>query len=169
VRGELGLVLADRRVPIVVKRPEDPARVFGPAVLSFLPGAARLAFRLGFRGVALVVPPDGPGAPPPAAWAPKDGPPLPGSSATILQWPRSPLPAYGVGPLLDALRPQVVVVPGEAGRRAARELPELLDVIEVRGARALVPARDGAVTVSTDGTRVEVRTVDRPDPLEEGL
>ncbi len=170
IPGELGRILAGRRVPILVKQAGDPPQALGPADLSILPSRARLAFRLGFREIAVVFPPDGPGLPPPWAWGGGPGqPPLRGRLATIVHWPRSPLPRYGAGPLLEALRPQVVVVAGEAGRRVLREMPELIDVIEIGGARALIPERDGAIIVTTDGEQVKVRTVDRPDPLEEGL
>lgn len=168
VPGEIGRVLADRRVPILVRRPEDEPRAFGPVDVAILPSRGRLAFRVGYRGVAIVVPPDGPGVPPPSGWGPPSA--LQGRVATILHWPRSPLPRYGAGPLLETLRPALVVVAGEAARRVLREMPELIEVIEVGGAKALIPERDGAVIVTTDGAqRLEVRTVDRPDPLEEGL
>lgn len=164
IGGELGRVLADRGVPIRVKRPDDPQVTFGRVGLTFLPGRTRLAFDLVFGTVAIVSPPDGPGAPAPAGW------PLPvGPTATVLQWPRSVLPRYGVGPLLDTLRPQVIVVPGEPARRALRELPELLDLMEVHGSRVFLPERDGAVIVTTDGYTLQVQTVDRPGPLEEHL
>ncbi len=164
IGGELGRVLADRGVPIRVKRPDDPPVSFGRVGLTFLPGRARLAFDLVFGEVAVVYPPDGRGAPSPAGWR------LPvGLTTTVLQWPRSALPRYGVGPLLDTLRPQVIVVPGEPARRALRELPELLDLMEVHGSRVFLPERDGAVIVTTDGYTLQVRTVDRPGPLEEHL
>jgi competence protein ComEC len=168
VRGDLGLALAAARVPIVVRRPDDPPRRFGEVELASLPGAERVALRVAYRDLAIVFPPDGRAAPPPSAWA-APGAALPGPAATILHWPRGLLPLYGVAPLLDAVRPRLVVLAGEPGRRAVRELPELLDLIERRGARALVPERDGAIVVTTDGRGLEVRTVDRPDPLEEGM
>ncbi len=164
IGGELGRVLADRGVPIRVKRPDDPQVTFGRVGLTFLPGRVRLAFDLVFGTVAIVSPPDGPGAPAPAGWQLPVGP-----TATVLQWPRSVLPRYGVGPLLDTLRPQVIVVPGEPARRALRELPELLDLMEVHGSRVFLPERDGAVIVTTDGYTLQVQTVDRPGPLEEHL
>ena len=170
IPGELGRVLADRRVPIIVRREGDQVGPFGRVTVSILPSYARLAFHVAYEDVAIVFPPDGPGTPPPRSWRRAPGaPPLGGRLATILHWPRSPLPRYGLSPLLETLRPQVVLLAGEAGRRALRELPELIDAIELGGARALIPERDGAVIVTTDGRGVEVRTVGRSDPLEEGF
>lgn len=164
VGGELGRVLADRGVPIRVRREDDPPAAFGPVRLEMLPGGSRLAFSLVFGEVTIVYPPDGPGAPPPGDWRLPAGP-----TTALLHWPRSALPPYGIGPLLDAVRPRVVVVPGEPGRRALRDLPELLDLMEVRGARVFLPERDGAIIVTTDGRALQVRTVDRQDPLEERM
>ncbi len=163
IGGELSRVLADRGVPIRVKRPDDPPVTFGRIALALLPGRARLAFELVFGEVAVVYPPDGPGTPAPAGWRRPAGP-----TTTVLHWPRSALPRYGVGPLVDTLRPQVIVVPGEPGRRALREIPELLDLMEVRGSRVFIPERDGAIIVTTDGRTLQVQTAERPDPLDDG-
>jgi competence protein ComEC len=85
-------------------------------------------------------------------------PAIPAAPLRVIKVPHHGSLTSSSGDFIASLRPQIAVVSAGRANHFGHPVPEVLERYRTEGAEIFRTDRDGAVTVSTDGRSIEVRT-----------